>query len=93
MGNISRGEESEFKTGTALLSGGKLVGNNEPRAAFAAVNAELSYDVAILTGRADVGVNITPVRVMPEVVLNSDFDPNLALLHQAIITGTGWLWN
>jgi hypothetical protein len=62
-----------------------LIGDDEPRAAVAAVYAETGRDARLAAGGAIKRVNVFSVAVIPIVVLYEDFYSDLSLSHCSII--------
>jgi hypothetical protein len=66
-----------------------LIGNDQPRAAVASMDAQFGNQPRLLARRTVERVHIASVRIIPGIIFHQDFDADLSLPHSGIIKDEG----
>ena len=77
------------RTQTKVRATSFLIGDDQPGAAVATVYAELRCESQLAARRAMKRVNVPAVRIIPEMIFDQNFDPDLSLRHAIIIKDEG----
>jgi hypothetical protein len=73
------------RTQTKVRATSFLISDYQPGAAVAAIYAKLRCESQLGARRAMKRVDVSAVRIIPEMIFDQNFDPDLSLRHAIII--------